>query len=169
MMLRISAPLSTSSRSHASSASSGMNSIQRTTYGLRRASSANASTSSSLKPRMATAFTLIGRRLGYFSHSSSPASTCGRASRRVMWANFSRTGVSMLTLIRRSPASTRSPHISFSRKPLVVRLRLFSPSMRDSFSISTGRSRRTVGSPPVRRTSSMPMRTKMRTSRSISS
>ena len=50
MIARISAPVSTSSSRQASSASSGMNSMKRTTYGFRRASSASAGTSVSVKP-----------------------------------------------------------------------------------------------------------------------
>src|SRR6266542_3226427 len=61
---RISAPVSTSSWRQASSASSGMNSMKRTTYGFVRASSASAGTSSSVKPRIATQLTLIGRSSG---------------------------------------------------------------------------------------------------------
>ena len=46
--------------SQAWSASSGMNSMKRTSYGCSRANSANGSTSSSVNPRMPTALILIG-------------------------------------------------------------------------------------------------------------
>jgi hypothetical protein len=54
----------TSAWFHASSASSGMNSMKRTTNGRLRASSAKASTSRSVNPRIATQLTLIGRSSG---------------------------------------------------------------------------------------------------------
>src|SRR5207245_816942 len=73
--VRISPPVSTWSALHARSASSGMNSMKRTTYGLRRASPASAGTSSSVKPLIATQLTLIGRSSGYRSASARPAST----------------------------------------------------------------------------------------------
>jgi len=41
-----------------------MNSMKRTMYGLRRASSASAGTSSSVNPRIATQLTLIGPSSG---------------------------------------------------------------------------------------------------------
>ena len=64
IIARISSPVRTSSFDQVRSASSGMNSMKRTTYGLRRASSAKATTSCSVKPRIATQLTLIGLSSG---------------------------------------------------------------------------------------------------------
>ncbi len=168
---KISRPASTCSRRQLPSASSGMNSMKRTTYPFRRESSANGITSSSVNPRMATAFTLIGRIDGCRSSSSSPASTFSRQSRRVIRWNFSRTSESSDTLMRVKPASASSPAISFNRNPLVVRLTLSSPSPSSgrNIRISFGRSARTVGSPPVSRMFLIPICTKSPASRAISS
>ena len=51
---------------------------------------ANGSASSSLKPRMATAFTLIGATSGWRAIASRPLSTWGSESRRVIRKKRSR-------------------------------------------------------------------------------
>ena len=61
---RTSAFGSTRSRDHVRSASSGMNSMKRTSYGCLRANSAKRTTSSSVKSFSATTLTLIGRSSG---------------------------------------------------------------------------------------------------------
>jgi hypothetical protein len=57
-----------------------MNSMKRTTYGLRRARAASAGISGSVKPRIATQLTLIGRSSGCRSASASPARTRSSAA-----------------------------------------------------------------------------------------
>ena len=56
-----------------------------------------------------------------------------------------------------------------SSTALVVRARSWMPGMASSFSMSTGRSRRTSGSPPVRRSLVTPCAAATRATRSISS
>ena len=101
---RISSPVSTWSWVHAWSPSSGMNSMKRTWKLVERANSANGSASSSVKPRSATAFTLIGRTSGKRAIASRPRSTCGSESRRVSWKKRSRWSESIDTFTRLSPA-----------------------------------------------------------------
>src|ERR671930_21854 len=77
MIRRSSSPVSTESGVQAWSPSSGMNSMKRTWKAVERANSANGSACSSVKPRIATAFTLIGWTSGCRASASSPRSTCG--------------------------------------------------------------------------------------------
>ena len=81
MIASTSALGSTLSMSHAWSASSGMNSMKRTSYGFSRANAAKRSTSSSVKPRSATALTLIGRSSGIRLRGLEPGEHAVRASR----------------------------------------------------------------------------------------
>src|SRR4051794_21302208 len=166
---RSSSPVSTESGDHAWSASSGMNSMKRTWNAVERAKSAKRSASSSVKPRIATALTLIGWTSGCAARASRPRSTCGRASRRVISKNLSRCSESIETLTRSTPASTSAAASRSSRYPLVVTERSFSPSSADSIDTSRGKSRRTSGSPPVKRRSPTPIDTNSRTSRWTSS
>src|SRR5947208_2553276 len=85
-----SSPGSTESSRQAWSASSGMNSMKRTWNPVCRAKRANGMASSSVKPRIATALTLIGRIDGWAATASRPRSTCGSASRRVISKKRSR-------------------------------------------------------------------------------
>ena len=78
------------------------------------------------------------------------------ASRLVMAANLCASNVSRLTLMRVRPAAARSGASLRSRKPLVVKARLFSPGIAERRAISSGSWGRKVGSPPVRRISSIP-------------
>src|SRR6266516_411160 len=59
------------------------------------ANSANGIASSSVNPRIATAFTLIECTSGYWASASRPRSTCGRESRRVIWKKRSRCSESI--------------------------------------------------------------------------
>ena len=85
-----------------------------------------------------------------------PASTLSRSSRRVIWRKRSRSSVSRWTLMRRSPASYSGSASSASSTPLVVSARSWMPGIAARRRISTGRSRRTSGSPPVTRSLRMP-------------
>ena len=118
---------------------------------------------------MATAFTLIGWIDGYFSSSSNPSNTRANWSLRVSFANFSRISESRLTLIRVRPASASAPASCLRRIPLVVRLRLRSPSILRNWRTRSGISLRTSGSPPVKRICSIPILTATLAMRSISS
>ena len=114
-MLRISSPVSTWSWVQAWSPSSGMNSMKRTWKLVERANSANGSASSSVKPRSATAFTLIGHTCGWRAIASRPRSTWGRESRRVSWKKRSRWSESIDTFTRFRPAATSASASRSSR------------------------------------------------------
>ncbi len=88
-----------------------------------------------------------------------------------MSRNVSATRESTLTFRRWRPAAARAGRWRSRRKPLVVRDRSVRPSgsMAARRATISGSSRRTSGSPPVRRTLVMPMPTSRPTSRSISS
>ena len=89
--------------------------MKRTWKLVERANSANGIASSSVKPRSATAFTLIGRTSGWRAIASSPRSTCGSESRRVIWKKRSRWSESIETFTRLSPASTSASASRSSR------------------------------------------------------
>ena len=115
MIARSSSPVSTWSGDHVRSASSGMNSMKRTWNAVERANSANGTASCSVKPRSATALTLIGCTSGCAASASSPRSTCASESRRVIWKKRSRSSVSSETLTRSIPASTSAAASRSSR------------------------------------------------------
>src|ERR1700733_5714572 len=69
-----------------------MNSMKRTSYGVSRANSASGITSSSVKPRIATALILIGWASGKPASVSIPRSTWSSASRRGGWEKRYRRG-----------------------------------------------------------------------------
>ena len=150
----------TISGDHRRSSSSGINSIKRTATSSSRANWANASTSPSLKPRSSTQFTFSG--VSPASRAArTPATTCAKLpGTRVIRSKVAASTASMLTVTRFSPALRSGSAIFSSRCPLVVSARSSdSPCgvrMRASscsISISPARS---SGSPPVRRTFSMP-------------
>ncbi len=113
--VRISSPLSTLSGVHPSSASSGMNSMKRTSKGCSRAKRANGRSSCSVKPRKATALTLIRPTPGCAASVCRPSRTRGRASRRVISKKRSRCSESIETLKRFTPAATRAAASRSSR------------------------------------------------------
>ena len=115
MIARSSSPVSTWSGLQAWSPSSGMNSMKRTWKLVERANSANGIASSSVKPRSATALTLIGRTLSWRAIASSPRSTCGSESRRVSWKKRSFWSESIDTFTRVMPASTSASASRSSR------------------------------------------------------
>ena len=115
MIARSSSPVSTWSAVQLWSPSSGMNSMKRTWKSRSRANSAKGSASCSVKPRSATALTLIGRSAGCAAAASRPASTRGSASRRVIAKKRSRWSESIETFMRVMPASARAAASRSSR------------------------------------------------------
>ena len=83
--------------------------------------------------------------------------------------NTSSSSESRLTVTRCSPASRRLAALRASRLPLVVSAMSSMPSIAASISTSRSRSRRSSGSPPVRRSLRTPAAAKSRASRAISS
>ena len=129
---------------------------------------AKSTISSSFTPRITTTLILSGRNPAA-SVASIPSHVSRKPSRRAMWTNFSPRSVSRLMLSRRRPAS-RSGRASFeSRIPFVVIARSFTPGVDATSRTRSGRFRRAVGSPPVRRKSVIPSDTATRTIRPISS
>ena len=147
-----------------------MYSMKRTMRPLSRKWRAIGSTASSLTPRLTTMLILIGPRPAAAA-ASIPASTrsTGKPTSLIA-ANTSLSRPSRLTVIRRSPASLSARALRASAEPLVVMARSPSPGIRASIATSRSSSRRTSGSPPVRRILLTPWSpTKIRASRSISS
>ena len=171
MIARSSSPVSTESGVQAWSASSGMNSMKRTWKAVERANSANGIASSSVKPRIATALTLIGCTSGCAAIASRPRSTCGSESRRVIWKKRSRcervdrdVDAVDAGLDQRGGVALEQVAVGGQREVLA------GPRPRRASRPARGKSRRTSGSPPVSRTSSIAhRRPSARTSRSISS
>ena len=89
--------------------------MKRTWNAVERANSANGIASCSVKSRIATALTLIGCTSGCWASASSPRSTCGSESRRVMWKKRSRCSESIETFTREIPASTSAAASRSSR------------------------------------------------------
>ena len=79
------------------------------------------------------------------------------------------SSASRLTVMRCNPASRSARACAASSEPLVVRAMSLSPSMAAKRAISSGNRFRSKGSPPVMRSLLTPLRTKPRTSVSISS
>ena len=115
MIWRSSSPVSTWSAVHAWSPSSGMNSMKRTWKSRSRANWANGSASCSVKPRSATALTLIGRSEGWAAAASRPSSTWGSESRRVISKKRSRWSESIEMFSRLTPASASASASRASR------------------------------------------------------
>ncbi len=82
---------------------------------VERANSENGIASSSVNPRSATALTLIGRTLSCRAIASSPRSTWGSESRRVIWKKRSFWSESIETFTRVMPASTSASASRSSR------------------------------------------------------
>ncbi len=150
-----------------SSASRGMNSMNRMVTPRSRPKVAKSTISSSFTPRMSTQLTLTGEKPASTA-ASIPSITWARAERRVMVKKVAGRRESREMLMRRRPAARRSPARARRVAPLVVSDR--SVPRAASFSTRTGRWARTVGSPPVMRIPSKPKRsTPTRATRSISS
>ena len=135
-------------------ASSGMNSMNRTSTPRWRPNVARSTISSSLTPRCTTVLSLTGCRPASIA-ASMPSSTLASSSRRVISTNRSRWSVSRLMLIRRSPAWRNGSASWRSVAPLVVIATSTPRAARRS--TSRGRRWRTVGSPPVSRIESTPV------------
>ncbi len=138
-----------------------------------RAQRARGSTESSFIPRRTTVLTLIGVRPASRA-AVIPSSTFETGkSTPFIDPKTSSSSESSDTVIRCSPASASGPARDRSADPFVVSVRSTgSPSgvrIAASDEMSTGRSRRTSGSPPVIRSFPTPSSTKTRASRSISS
>ncbi len=98
-----------------------------------------------------------------------PSRTWERSPPRVRREKVSGTRVSRLTLMRVRPAAARRAATGASLTAFVVSARSVTPGMRPRASTSSGKFRRAVGSPPVRRMWVTPRPAKTPTSRSISS
>ena len=160
MIARSSSPLSTESGVQAWSASSGMNSMKRTWKAVERANSAKRSASSSVKSRIATALTLIGRTCGKARDRLEPAQhlgqgvAAGHLEEAVALERVDRD-VDPVDPGRRQRGGVALEQVAVGRQRQVVG----GPRSAASIETSFGNSRRTSGSPPVRRTSSTPIAT----------
>ena len=158
MIARISSPVSTWSGVQAWSPSSGMNSMKRTWKLVERANSANGSASSSVKPRSATALTLIGRTSGMRRDRLEPAQHLrqrvapGDLEEAVALERVDRHVHALdARLDERVGVALEQVAVGGERQVLDARdARRASPASR-------GNSRRTSGSPPVRRRSVTPI------------
>ena len=133
----------------------GMTSMKRNCQGRSIVRAARSTTSSSLKPRITTALSLIGVRPAS-SDAAMPASTSRTSPQRVMRLNLAGSSESMLMFTRSRPAalSGRASLPSFSPLVVIAISRVFgSERISATMSIRLGR---TVGSPPVRRNLSKP-------------
>ena len=125
--------------------------------GVRRASSANGSTSSSVKPRIATALILIGWASGKPAERLDAAQHLGQRvapGQLVEAVALQRVDRDVEAV---DPGRHEAPASRSSRKPLVVTEGRATPSTPASIAASFGKSRRTSGSPPVSRTSPTPI------------
>ena len=150
-------------------ASSGICSMNRSSYPRSRHQASSGTASSSLIPRISTALTFTGVSPAAAA-APSPSRTSDSRSRRASLRNTSGRSVSSDTLIRSRPASRSAAARRASPMPLVVSDisgRGLSAEVRSMIDSS---SRRSSGSPPVNRTSRMPsISTPIRISRTISS
>mmetsp|Transcript_15484 Transcript_15484/g.39969 ORF Transcript_15484/g.39969 Transcript_15484/m.39969 type:complete len:300 (+) Transcript_15484:361-1260(+) len=150
--------------------SKGMYSMKRTSIGFSRDSCANASSSSSFVPAIRTTLSLRGAIPSSRARSIA-SSTRASPSRRVSCTKRWRSSVSSERLSRSSPLLTSFGNLRGRAMPLLVIAIWRRPIGRSSLSALTisGRSGRTVGSPPVSRILSTPARTKSLAIRSVSS
>ena len=150
-----------------------MYSMNRSTNPSSRAHRTSGSTEASFRPRRTTVLTLIG---------ASPAARAAAIPSRTretgkstpfIAPNTASSSESRLTVTRPSPASASGPASARSAEPLVVSVRSTGPpsGVRRAarYPTSTGRSRRTSGSPPVIRSLCTPSRTKIAARRATSS
>ena len=135
-----------------------MYSMKRISAPSRAASCTRGPISSSFTPRMSTVSILKPGNTR--AAASSPSRTRGSSSDRVSAVNRAASSVSRLTVIRCSPAAFSAFAIGASRMPLVVSATSSHGTAATSCAISTGRSRRNSGSPPVRRRREAPAATK---------
>ena len=149
-------------------ASSGMNSMKRTSMPLARPKAARSTISSSLTPRITTTLSFTG--VSPASRAASmPASTRSRSSRRVSSRKRSRRRVSSEMLTRRRPAATRSAAMAVEGRGVGGDAQV-GAERRPAARPAPGGGPAAVGSPPVSRMASTPRRSTItRASRSISS
>ena len=152
---RTSASETKRSSRRSSTSPSGMVSIRLIAWPWACAHATRSGISRSFTPRIATVLSLTCKPAS--RAAAIPSSTCGSASRRERARKVSGSRVSSETLIRRTPARARFSAWLASCVPLVVsvtsssscppRLRAWRPIARTRSMTS----RRTSGSPPVRR------------------
>lgn len=119
------------------------------------------STSSSLRPRRITQFSLMRRNPARFA-AAMPAGTSRRRPVRVNAPKRSSRRLSRLTLTRARPAAFNGAANCARRAPLVVRASSSSPGRRAMRSTSVVKPGRTSGSPPVSRIRRTPSATNAR-------
>ncbi len=124
--------------------------------------------SSSLKPRVRTAFSFVPVNPSSAS-ASMPRSTVSRRTLRPNVRKRSARSVSRETVTRWSPATRNAEAWRGSNTALVVRARSDTPGTPASRRTRSGRSCRNSGSPPVRRSLSTPNAQNTRVRRSSSS
>ena len=167
---RTSAPVRTRSPAQAWSASRGMNSMNRTTYGFRRARAARPCTSSSVKPLDREGVHLDRAKLRMALGRLEPASTLSSASRRVISENFTvREGVERDVDPGEPEPGRAARRGARGDVPFVVREDPRRPASKASMRTSSGTSRRTAARRPSAYTSSTPIAARIPTSRVISS
>ena len=118
----------------------------------------SAGASRSFIPRSSTALILIGCSPASRADSS-PANTSSMRSLCVSLMKVSRSKVSRLTLMRSNPASLSGLASSTRRNPFVVNESFGAFGRVEILETISTMSARNSGSPPVRRTSSIPMDT----------
>mmetsp|Transcript_13857 Transcript_13857/g.40160 ORF Transcript_13857/g.40160 Transcript_13857/m.40160 type:complete len:234 (-) Transcript_13857:71-772(-) len=131
--------------------SNGMYSMKRTLIGRSTVRRTKSATSSSFTPRINTTLSLTGSKPAS-SAACSAASTRGTPpSRRASAAKRSGRSVSRLTFNAFKPAADSSGSMRASAMPLEVMPTVEMPGRERSRRTTSTRSRRTVGSPPVKR------------------
>mmetsp|Transcript_10483 Transcript_10483/g.28748 ORF Transcript_10483/g.28748 Transcript_10483/m.28748 type:complete len:210 (-) Transcript_10483:2800-3429(-) len=145
-----------------------MYSMNRTLTSFSLVSSTKSNNSSSLTPFITTTFTFTGV---YPSSSASSIAAMTRPCPFLLVSCTKRSGLSVSRdrLRRLSPLSRSSFSVRESTRPFEVIPTSFIPGMDEIRRTISGKSFRTVGSPPVNRTFVTPALANSRTSRSISS
>eukprot|EP00659_Diplonema_papillatum_P014259 gene14259-biopygen14313 len=158
----------TSSRSFHPFPLNGMYSMNRTSTGLSTAIAANRGTSSSLTPRITTQLTFT--RIPASRHWSMLRRTRSNPFRRVTNSNLCASSVSRLMLMFVIPHSDSTGSFFARLMPLVVMQSCSTPFSRTVARprARSSKSRRTSGSPPVRRILRTPSSAKMPAARTIS-
>ena len=165
---RISRRENTCSGDHAVAPPTSMYSMNRTSASCARANSMRSTSSSSFTPRMTTVL-ILSRSKPVARAATMPARTSACRSVRAISRIRSGRRVSRLTVMRPRPALRNSTACFASKRPFVVIARSRTPGTAASIRVSAGKSCRSNGSPPVRRTLSAPSEVKTPTSRVISS
>ena len=146
-----------------------MYSMSRSTCPPARANSTRSSNPSSLTPRRRTVLSLIGPSPASYAAAMPERTRCSGTLVSPSSAKTAGSSESSDTVTRLSPASARPAARSVSSEPLVVSAMSSMPGVWATWRTSTSRSRRSSGSPPVRRTLVTPSSAKTRISRPSSS